>query len=67
MIFCGTKGLLEKVPQDKVAEFERLFLQLLHAKHQADVLDVIKKGQITDDAAEKITKAAAEIAARYNN
>ena len=67
VIFCGTKGLLEKVPQDKVAEFERLFLQLLHAKHQDDVLDVIKKGQITDDAAEKITKAAAEIAARYNN
>ena len=66
VIFCGTKGLLEKVPQDKVAEFERLFLQLLHAKHQKDVRDVIKAGQITDDAADKLSKAAAEIASRYN-
>ena len=34
VIYCGTKGLLEKVPMDKVAEFEKLFIQLLHAKYQ---------------------------------
>ena len=34
VIFCGTQGLLEKVPLDKVAEFEKLFLQLLKTKHQ---------------------------------
>ena len=32
VIFCGTKGLLENVPVAKVAEFEHLLLQLLHAK-----------------------------------
>ena len=65
VIFCGTKGLLENVPLDKVAEFEELFLQLLHAKHQADVLDVIKAGQLTDDVVNKLTAAALDIAGKY--
>ncbi|MCM1482840.1 MAG: F0F1 ATP synthase subunit alpha [Muribaculaceae bacterium] len=66
VIFCGTKGLLENVPIDKVAEFESLLLQLLHAKYQKDVLDVIKSGQLTDDVADKLTRAANEISGRYN-
>ena len=66
VIYCGTKGLLENVPADKVAEFEKLFIQLLKSKYQADVLDVIKAGQLTDDVAAKLTEAAAEITARYN-
>ncbi len=66
VIYCGTKGLLENVPLDKVAEFEELFLQLLRAKHQSDVLDVIKSGQLTDDVMEKLTAAAADIAGKYN-
>lgn len=67
VIFCGTKGLLENVPLDKVGEFQQLFLQLLHAKHQSDVLDVIASGQLTDDVTEKLTKVAAEITGRYQN
>ena len=65
IIYAGTKGLLENVPLDKVAEFEQMFLQLLHAKHQSDVLDVIKKGQLTDDVMEKLNAAANDIAGRY--
>ena len=65
VIFCGTKGLLENVPLDKVAEFEKLFLQLLRAKYQSDVLDVVKSGQLTDDVVAKLTESAKEIASRY--
>lgn len=65
MIYCGTKGLLEKVPMDKIAEFEKLFIQLLHAKYQKDVLDVIKSGQLTDEVTEKLALAAQEITSRY--
>ncbi len=65
VIFCGTQGLLGNVPLDKVAEFEKLFLQLLHAKYQSDVLDVIKSGQLTDDVTSKLKEAASEIASRY--
>ena len=49
VIYCGVNGLLEKVPIDKVAEFEKLFIQYLQAKHQADVLDVLKSGKIDAD------------------
>lgn len=66
VIYCGTQGLLEKVPLDKVAEFQKLFIQLLHAKYQADVLDVIRAGKLTDDVTSKLTDAAREIASRYN-
>lgn len=65
VIFCGTRGLLESVPLDKVAEFEQLFLQLLHAKYQKEVLDVIKSGQLTDDVIDKLTSCAQEITSRY--
>lgn len=65
MIFCGTRGLLENVPLDQVQDFEHQLLQLLHASHQADVLDVIRGGQLTDDASEKLTAAANEVAQRF--
>ena len=65
VVFCGVNGLLERVPLDKVAEFEKLFLQLLHAKHQADVLDQLKAGIINDDLTEKIKAVASEIASKY--
>ena len=65
VIYCGVKGLLQNVPMDKVAEFEKQFIQMLHAKHQADVLDLIRQGQLTDDIEAKITAVANEIASRY--
>ncbi len=65
VIFCGTRGMLQNVPIEEVAEFERQLLQLLHAQHQADVMDVIKKGTLTDEAAELLTAAANEVAQRF--
>ena len=65
VIFCGTKGLLTDVPMDEVADFEQSFLELLRVRHKADVLDVIAKGQLTDDVAEKLTTVAKEISAKY--
>ena len=65
MVYCGVNGLLENVPIEKVAEFEKSLLQLLHAKYQADVLDQIKAGNLNDDVAAKLKNAALEIAGRY--
>jgi F-type H+-transporting ATPase subunit alpha len=64
-IYCGVHGLLERVPLEKVAQFEKQLLQLLHARHQADVMDVIASGKLTDDVTEKITKAAQEIVGQF--
>ena len=66
VIYCGVNGLLESVPMDKVAEFEQLLIQYLHAKHQADVLDVLKSGKIDDDVMAKLKDAAAEISGKYS-
>ena len=65
IIYCGTQGLLAPVPTDKVAEFEKLFLQILHAKHQTDVLDELKKGILNDEIAAKLTEVAKEVANRF--
>jgi len=65
VIFCGVNGLLENVPMDKVDEFEELFIQLLKAKYQKDVLDEIKAGRLTDEVSQKLTQAASEITSRY--
>ena len=65
IIYCGTQGLLSPVPAEKEAEFEKLFLQILHAKHQADVLDELKKGVLNDEIAAKLTEVAKEVANRF--
>ncbi len=65
VIYCGVNGLLENVPLDKVAEFEHQFIQLLHAKYQADVLDVIAQGKLTDDVMTKLKDAASQITAQF--
>ena len=65
VIFCGTRGLLENVPLDKVAEFEKLFLQLVHAKYP-ETIQEIGKGNLSDEVAKNLADAAAEISARYN-
>lgn len=65
VIYCGTKGLLESVPLGNVAEFEKLFIDMLRAKYKAEVLDVLKSGVLDDSVTSKITEVAKEIASKY--
>ena len=65
IIYCGVNGLLRDVPLDKVAEFEKLFINYLRGKHQHDVLDVLRSGKIDDDVMAKLKAAAAEVATKY--
>ena len=64
VLYCGTNGLLSNVPINKVQDFEKEFLMVLELSHQADVLDVLKKGVINDDVTAIIEKVAAEVAKR---
>ena len=66
VIYCGVNGLLEKVPVEKVPEFESLFIQLLKSKYQKEVLDVLNSGKLTDECQQLLRQCAAEIASRYN-
>jgi F-type H+-transporting ATPase subunit alpha len=67
VIYCGVHGLLENVPLDQVAQFQKQLLQLLHARHKDDVLAVLAQGKLTDDVTDKLTAAAKEVAAQFKN
>ena len=58
ILYCGTQGLLRDVSLDNVHNFEKEFLRELHATHQHDVLDVLKKGAIDDDIRKKLEETA---------
>ncbi|GAB6008975.1 F0F1 ATP synthase subunit alpha [Dysgonomonas reticulitermitis] len=65
ILYCGTNGLLRNVPVDKVHEFETQFLRTLEMQHQAEVLDVLKKGIINPDVENIIKKVAKDTAEQY--
>ncbi len=62
IIFCGTNGLLNKVPVDKIHEFEKTFIDVLEATHKEDVLVPLKKGIINDEITGILRKEAESIA-----
>jgi len=64
IIYCGTKGLLNKVPVDKVKEFEREFVDYMNNKHR-DVLDTLQSGKLTDEATATLEKVAADLTSKY--
>ncbi|MGM9853186.1 MAG: F0F1 ATP synthase subunit alpha [Muribaculaceae bacterium] len=66
VIYCGVNGLLQNVPLDKVADFEKQLVQLLHAKYNDSVLVPIAAGKLDDDIKSKLTEAASEISAQYS-
>jgi F-type H+-transporting ATPase subunit alpha len=64
IIYLGTKGLLSKVPVNKVKEFEVEFLSFMRSKH-SDVLSTLKAGKLTDEVEQTLRSVASELAAKY--
>lgn len=58
ILYCGTRGLLQTVPINKVRDFEKDFLFRLKNEHQADVLDLLKQGIINEEIEKIITEVA---------
>ena len=65
IIYCGTQGLLHNVPMDKVAEFEKLYLQILKSKYSHEVMDELRAGHLDDKIAALMTEVAEEVAHRF--
>ena len=65
IIFCGTNGLLSKVPVSKVDDFEKQYLDLLEVKHK-DVLQQLHDGIITDEIKETLRKEAENLAENFS-
>jgi F-type H+-transporting ATPase subunit alpha len=64
IIFCGSKGLLKKVPVERIKDFETEFLHFMEEKH-AKTLNELEKGILDDDISQIIEVAAKNIAERY--
>jgi F-type H+-transporting ATPase subunit alpha len=65
IIFCGTSGLLSKVPENKVLEFEKQFLDLMEVKHK-DVMAQLKAGKIDDDIKAVLKEEALNLSEHFN-
>ena len=64
IIFAGTKALLKDVPENKVINFEKEYLDFLKTKH-ADVLESLSKGKYTDKETKILEEVAINIASSY--
>ncbi|MEA2107615.1 MAG: F0F1 ATP synthase subunit alpha [Bacteroidota bacterium] len=66
ILYCGTKGLLEDVPVEKIKTFEKDFLDTMEMQHE-EVLKMLKAGELSEDATKTIESVAAEVASKYKN
>lgn len=64
IIFCGTKGLLKKVPVEKIKEFEAEYVNFLALQHE-NLLDGLSKGTMTEAIQKTLEKIALELAEKY--
>jgi len=64
IIFASTKGYLDKVPVNKVRDFEKEFLGLVKAQHR-NILDNFRAGKLDDADLDTIKKLALDLASRY--
>ena len=65
IIYCGTKGLLQQVPLQKVADFEKYFLEILRARYRKEVLDELKEGRLDDEVEKRLVQVAKEVSVKF--
>jgi len=64
IIFCGSRGLLKKVPVASVKDFEIEYLHFLELEHP-NVLKNLKEGKLLDEDIKVLEKAASDIGRKY--
>jgi F-type H+-transporting ATPase subunit alpha len=64
IIYCGTKGLLQKVPVKSVVDFQDQFIHHMEEYHK-DALESLRSGLLADDVLALLEKTARELAAKF--
>lgn len=64
IIYASTNGYLDKVPLNKVKQFEKEFLAILTTQHK-DVMDSLRSGKLDDHSIEVIKKEASDMAKKF--
>ena len=65
ILYCGTKGLLHNVPQDRIIDFQNNFRQSLCSSYKEKVLDVLKSGKLTEEVEATLRKVASDVAGQF--
>jgi F-type H+-transporting ATPase subunit alpha len=65
VIYCGTQGLLKRVPLKHVHEFESAFLEILRVRYRQEVLDRLREGVLDKAVSTLLNEVAAEVAQRF--
>lgn len=61
VLYCGTQGLLNSLPLDKVTRFQKEFLIVLENSYKEDVLNAIKHGQIDEKVTSILEQTAKNV------
>jgi len=64
IILASTKGYMDRVPVNKVKEFEKEFLGLMKAQNK-QILDNFRAGKFEDADVDLVKKVATELASKY--
>ena len=64
ILFCGTRGLMQKVPVNRIHDFELEFLHQLEV-HSPETLKTLKAGQLTDEVITRLEELAKEVSRKY--
>ena len=60
VLYCGINALMEKIPLDKVSDFQRLFLERMRASQSA-LLAELDAGRLPEGAGDTLRAVAAEV------
>jgi len=66
IIFCGTRGLLQKIPVRRVRDFELEYLHQMQVSAKS-TLESLKSGNLTDDDIKVMEELAKSISKKYEN
>ena len=66
IIYASTNGLMDKVPLNKVKEFEKEFLAVMTNQHK-DVMDSLRSGKLEENTIEVLRKEATDMAKKFAN
>jgi len=65
VIYVAAQGLLDKMPVEKIGEFQKELLSRLHLKQAKVLKSIVETGVMSDEAAEVIRSEAEELAVVY--
>ena len=66
VIYCGTQGLLRNVDLKHVAEFEKMFLEILRSKYQKEILEPLREGGLDENVSKLLEEVATEVGQTFN-